>query len=148
VSLTTDRPSTAPARPSLQGFHHIGLTVTDIARSEAWYGGVFGFQRVMVERHNEGTGSAVVMNRPGTPLFIGLDDHHTNEGELFAEHRTGLDHLALSVEHREDLDRWAAYLDELRIGHSHVNDVTDPFAYATLVVRDPDNIQLELVWMA
>ena len=47
-------------------------------------------------------------------------------------------HVPGGVEHRDDLDRWAAYLDDLGIGHSHINDVTDPFAYATLTVRDPD----------
>lgn len=49
---------------------------------------VFGFQRASVEPHNEGTGYAVVMNIPGTAIFIGLDKHNGHQGERFAEHRT------------------------------------------------------------
>lgn len=31
------------------------------------------------------------------------------------------------------------------VTHSGVNDVTEPIPYSTLVFRDPDNIQLELI---
>lgn len=148
MSELITEPTTGVRRPSLQALHHIGLTVSDVERSEAWYGAVFGFERVMVEPHNGGTGYAVVLNRPGTPLFIGLDDHAANEGEPFAEHRTGLDHLAMGVAAREELDHWLDYLDAIGVGHSAINEVSEPFSYATLIVRDPDNIQLELMWMA
>ncbi len=133
--------------PTVTGYHHMGLTVTDVDRSEAWYGEVFGFQRAFVEPHNEGTGYAVVMNIPGTALFLGLDKHDAHEGEPFAEHRTGLDHLAIGVATREDLDRWVEHLDALGVGHSEVNDITEPFPAATVCFRDPDNIALELMWM-
>jgi glyoxylase I family protein len=133
--------------PAVTGIHHVGLTVCDVDRSEKWYGEVFGFQRVFVETHNEGTGFAVVMNRPGTPLFIGLDNHDTNEGEHFGEHRTGLDHLAIGVAERDDLDRWVEHFDRLGVAHSKINESSEPFPYATVIVRDPDNIQLELMWM-
>lgn len=129
------------------GYHHLGLTVGDLDRSEAWYGKVFGFQRAFVEPHNEGTGYAVVMNIPGTAVFLGLDKHDAHEGERFGEHRTGLDHLAVGVATRDDLDRWVEHLDALGVAHSDINDVTEPFPAATLCFRDPDNIALELVWM-
>lgn len=119
----------------------------DVDRSEAWYGKVFGFQRASVEPHNEGTGYAVVMNISGTPVFIGLDKHDAHQGERFAEHRTGLDHLAIGVATREDLNRWVEHLDALGIEHSEINDITEPFPAATLCFRDPDNIALELMWM-
>jgi glyoxylase I family protein len=137
----------ATAIPPVTGLHHAGLTVCDVERSEKWYGEVFGFERLFVEPHNEGTGYAVVMHRPGTALHIGLDDHDTNEGETFGEHRTGLDHLAIGVAERDDLDRWVEHLDRLGVTHSKINELSEPFPYATLIVRDPDNIQLELMWM-
>jgi len=100
------------AAPSLGGYHHIGLTVPDIEKSEAWYGRVLGLTRAFVEPHNGGgTGYAVVLNRPGSPLFLGLDMHHANEGEQFAESRTGLDHLSIAVAERQDLDAWIAHFD-------------------------------------
>jgi catechol 2,3-dioxygenase-like lactoylglutathione lyase family enzyme len=135
------------AVPTVTGYHHMGLTVGDVDRSEAWYGEVFGFQRVFVEPHNEGTGYAVVMNIPGTPLFLGLDKHDAHAGEPFAEHRTGLDHLAIGVAAREDLDRWVEHLDALGVEHSKINDLSEPFPAATLCFRDLDNIALELMWM-
>ena len=132
--------------PQLGGIHHVGVTVSDVEASEAWYGRVLGLQRVFVEDHHGGTGYAVVMNRPGTPLYLGLDHHETHEGERFAEHRTGLDHLAVHVADRDELDAWATHLEALDVAHSPITDRSEPFPYATLVFRDPDNIQLELMW--
>ncbi len=40
--------------------------------------------------------------------------------------------------------RWTAWLDELGIEHSGIRDGDVPFPFATVVFRDPDNIQLEL----
>lgn len=130
------------------GYHHLGLTVCDVDQSEAWYGKVFGFQRAFVEPHNAGNGYAVVMNIPGTPVFMGLDKHEAHQGEPFEEHRTGLDHLAFGVERREDLDTWVERLDALGVARSPINEITEPFRAATLSFRDPDNIALELVWMS
>ena len=135
------------AAPAVTGYHHLGLTVSDIERSESWYGQVFGFQRAFVEPHHGGTGYAVVMTIPGTPLFLGLDKHDGHEGERFAEHRTGLDHLAIGVATREELDGWVAHLDALGVEHSGVNAIEEPFPAATLCFRDPDNLALELMWM-
>ena len=137
----------ATPAPPVTGYHHMGLTVRDVDASEAWYGKVFGFQRAFVEPHNEGTGYAVVMNIPGTPVFLGLDKHDAHEGERFGEHRTGLDHLAVGVATRDDLDRWVEHLDALGVEHSKINDISEPFPAATLCFRDPDNIALELMWM-
>lgn len=144
----TESPASATdGIPPITHYHHFGVTVTDPERSEAWYGEVFGFQRAFVEPHLGGTGYAIVMNRPGTTLFLGLDFHEGNKPEQFDEQRTGLDHLAFAVTSREDLDRWVEHLDRLGVVHSGINDQTEPFPYATLIVRDPDNIQLECMWM-
>lgn len=133
--------------PTVTGYHHLGITVRDIDRSEAWYGKVFGFVRAFVEPHHGGTGYAVVMTIPGTSLFLGLDKHEAHEGERFEEHRTGLDHLAIGVATREDLDKWIEHLAALGVEHSPITDISEPFPAATLCFRDPDNIALELMWM-
>ena len=135
-----------PTALPLGRFHHIGLTVSDVEVSEAWYARVLGFERLVVEPHNGADGYAVIMHRPGTQLDIGLDSHKANEGEPFAEHRTGLDHLAIHVDQRADLDRWAERLDRLEVPRGAINERHEPFPFATLVFRDPDNLQLELIW--
>jgi catechol 2,3-dioxygenase-like lactoylglutathione lyase family enzyme len=61
--------------------------------------------------------------------------------------RTGLDHVSFGVAGRAALETWAAWLDELGISHTGVVDETTPITYSTVVFRDPDNIQLELIAM-
>lgn len=139
----------APERtsvPSLGGLHHIGLTVPDVEASEAWYTRVLGLTRAFVEPHNGGTGYAVVLHRPGSPLFLGLDKHETNQGERFEERRTGLDHVSFHVADRSELDAWIEHFDREGVTHSGIAEFTEPFPFAVVVFRDPDNIQLELIW--
>jgi catechol 2,3-dioxygenase-like lactoylglutathione lyase family enzyme len=131
----------------LGGIHHIGLTVPDVETSEAWYMRVLGLTRAFVEPHNGGTGYAVVLHRPGSPLYLGLDKHDANRGERFDEWRTGLDHVAFHVANRAELDAWAEHLDREGVSHSGIAESSEPFPSAVLVFRDPDNIQLELIWL-
>ncbi len=132
--------------PGLGGIHHIGLTVPDIEASEAWYVRVLGLTRAFVEPHNGGTGYAVVLHRPGSPLFLGLDKHEANQGERFDECRTGLDHVAFHVADRAELDAWVDHFDRQGVQHSGIAEFSEPFPFAVVVFRDPDNVQLELIW--
>lgn len=52
---------------------------------------------------------------------------------------------AVGVADRDELAAWAARLDELGISHTGIRDEKEPMAYSTVVFRDPDNIQLELI---
>jgi glyoxylase I family protein len=96
----------------------------------------------MDEPHPDGVGYAVVLGKPDWSLCVGLHTHPQNEGEQFSETRTGLDHASFAVAGRADLDAWAERLTELGVDHSPVNDQG---AYAVVVFRDPDNVQLELI---
>jgi hypothetical protein len=49
--------------------------------------------------------------------------------------------VGFNVTTRKDLEAWVAWLG---IEHSGIRDGEEPFPFATLVFRDPDNIQLEL----
>jgi glyoxylase I family protein len=121
--------------------------VCDIEASLAWYQRVFRAQRVpMTFPHydREDTGYGVLLLEPNSGLAIGLHSNTGNDGERFDEARTGLDHVGFHVTGREELDAWAGWLDELGVEHSGVRTGEEPFPYATLVFRDPDNIQLEL----
>jgi catechol 2,3-dioxygenase-like lactoylglutathione lyase family enzyme len=126
--------------PELSGIHHISLTVPDIEKSVAWYSEVLGVQKLMDEQHPDGAGYAIVLGKPDFSLCIGLHTHASNEKERFEETRTGLDHVAFTVQHGE-LKDWETRLTELGIEHSGIKELG---AYSLIVFRDPDNIQLEL----
>ena len=147
MTTTSTSSTTVQAAPSLTGISHVGLTVRDVTTSEAWYADVLGLVRVFVEPHSAGEGYAVVMTRPGTALFLGLDHHPDADRQEFSEHRTGLDHLALAVDSRADLDRWADRLDAHGIDHGPVVEVGEPAPHAQMTFRDPDGIPIEVFWM-
>lgn len=146
MTIATKPSPTNRAAPTVTGLHHLGLTVRDIAASEAWYTEVLGLVRVFVEPHGTGNGYAVVMTRPGTGLFVGLDHHPDADQEMFRALRTGLDHLALALACREDLDEWITYLDTLGVEHGAVFENEQPAPHALLVFHDPDGIPIELIW--
>ena len=125
--------------PDFVGVSHVDLTVRDVPASAEWYRKVFGLTTLM--ENDDGTRSAVVMLHPTSKVAICVGSHVANDGSPFDESRTGLDHLSLRVADREELEAWAARLDELGIEHSPIAD--EPYG-SVLVFRDPDNIQLEL----
>ncbi|UUZ61744.1 VOC family protein [Nocardioides sp. B-3] len=92
-------------------------------------------------------GHTVVINRPDTFLFLGPDFHPQADLERFDERRTGLDHLALAVDDRSDLDAWAHRLTTLGVAHGPIHDKDQP-VHAAMVVHDPNGIPIELFWAA
>ena len=146
-TVRTDTEAAPATLPSLSGLHHLGLTVSDIEQSEHWYADVLGMTRVFVEDHPTGGGHTVVINRADTFLFLGLDYHPQADLERFDERRTGLDHVAMSVDSRADLDAWARRLDGLGVEHGPIHDKDQP-VHAAMLVRDPDGIPVELFWSA
>lgn len=84
-----------------------------------------------------------VLHRSG--LMIGLMQHESGEDAQFSELRVGLDHLALAVASRDELERWMVHLDGCGVSHSGITDM--PYG-SVVVFRDPDNIQLELMALA
>jgi glyoxylase I family protein len=96
----------------------------------------------------EEEGYAVLLIDPRSGVAIGLHHHDANPGQLFDERRTGLDHISFAVADRASLNTWASWLDELGIKHSGAIDVDQPMPYSVVVFRDPDNIQLELIYLA
>jgi glyoxylase I family protein len=134
---------------AITGIHHFSPTVSDVEASAAWYEKVFSMIRVPItfaHHEREDTGYAVMLIDPASGLAIGLHHNTANQGETFDEARTGLDHIGFQVASREILDAWVAKLDGLGVEHSGIRDLTDPVPFSTLVFRDPDNIQLELIW--
>ena len=139
------------AVPSLNGIHHFSATVRDIEASVTWYQRVFGMDRVPVTFPHyacEETGYAVLLIDPRSGVAIGLHTNRDNAGETFDECRTGLDHVSFGVASHDELTAWVARLDEIGIANTGIRDEQTPFPYSTVVFRDPDNIQLELIWLS
>lgn len=132
--------------PALAGYHHLGITVRDVDASEAWYAQTLGLVRAFVEKHDNETGYAVVMTRPGTSFFLGLDHHRDADRAMFDARRTGLDHFAIAVQSPQEVHAWAAHLDALGVEHDGVVETDDPMPLAMIVLRDPDGISIELIW--
>ena len=113
--------------------HHLTLTVGDVGRAYDFYSEVLGFQKVAdygprILAHN---GSFLLALAPAT------GDHG------FDETQTGLDHLSLAVPDRNELERAAGILDQRGISHGEIVDLAD-FKLYVMMLRDPDNIQIEL----
>jgi glyoxylase I family protein len=130
--------------PPFQRVLYVGLSVTDLQRSAAWYREVFG---LVVERENiGGSGWAapwdeVLLRHPSSGLRIGLLRHPANDGEAFSEFRTGLDHVEFEVGTMPELEEWRRHLAHLGIRYSGARPHIVTF-------RDPDNIQLEMICAA
>ena len=145
TTISEPSPSTR-AVPAVTGISHVGLTVRDVIASEDWYTEVLGLVRAFVEPHATGDGYAVVMTRPGRGLFMGVDHHPDADGHRFSPLQTGLDHLALHVATREDIDQWITHFDAIGVEHEELFETAEPAPHALVLVRDPDGIPIELFW--
>jgi catechol 2,3-dioxygenase-like lactoylglutathione lyase family enzyme len=124
--------------PAITGFGHIDLTVTDCERSVQWWEQVMGFKLIhRCERPGFNTLSVIHPSGFG----VGLMTHTNPVTDKFDERAVGLDHLALRVPDRTALEAWAKHLDDLGVEHSGVQE---EMGGSLIVLRDPDNIQLEL----
>jgi glyoxylase I family protein len=136
--------------PAVARYHHFAPTVSDIEASAQWYERVFGMTRLPVAFPHHGAeqeGYAVVLVEPRSGIVLGLHHHDANLGQSFDERRTGLDHMSFAVADHADLEAWARWLDSLGIENSGVVDTDNPVPYSVVVFRDPDHIQLELIYM-
>jgi glyoxylase I family protein len=125
-----------PVFPSIT---HVAVTVTDLERSTRWYSDLLGSQPVLDEDEEIGGFHHTVYALDGGQLF-GLHTHPEATRDAFDEHRTGLDHVSFACADRDELQKWAARLDELDIAHG---PIVDTHYGSGLSFRDPDGIALE-----
>ena len=120
--------------------HHLAITVTDVARSVAFYSEVLGFQKVA------DFGTRAIMHNGHTLLALTppADPAQAISNDRFNENRVGLDHISFAVDSLAEMERAKALLDERGIEHGTVNDLGEGFAIYVMSFRDPDNVQLEL----
>jgi glyoxylase I family protein len=131
------------------GFAHVRLTVTDIARSKAFYDEVFGWPTAVDASASAG--------EPGVSesaeRFFGGTVYLTPQGTLFGlrpvgsepfdSERTGLDHVSFAVDSRAELESAAEALHDAGIPRGEIIDLVDA-GMAILSFQDPDDINIEL----
>ncbi len=135
--------------PAPVAYSHIRLTVTDIARSRAFYDRVFGFDVA----YEAPPADADQATKDALGFLFGGVIYSFGDGNLlglrpvapghdnFDEDRVGLDHLSFRLPQRADLDSAVAALDELGVAHEDPKDLGMMWI---LEFRDPDGVALEL----
>lgn len=121
----------------LAGIHHVKIPVTDLPRSLAWYGRVFGFRPTVEFPDEEGVIRGVAGQMPG----LGDTLVAFRENPEAAQGCQGFDPVGFAVADRADAERWAAHLDSLDIPHSPIIDASIGWL---LVFDDPDGLELHL----
>jgi glyoxylase I family protein len=129
-------------------YAHVRLTVTDIARSRAFYDSVFGFTvafEAPPEDADQETKDKLAFVFGGVIYTFGGGVFGLRPvapgADRFDEDRVGLDHVSFAVASRADLEASARLLDELGIPHEDIKDIGPSLI---LEFRDPDDIALEL----
>lgn len=125
--------------PALRGWHHISLSVTDLAASERWFVDVLGL-KVLDRLQHEGW-EAVITGDVAIRLALEAQHHAGNQGERFDPRRTGVDHLAFAAADRAELEEWQEHFARLGVDYTPIvsRDYGD-----VLTFRHPDGIQFEL----
>lgn len=121
------------------GSTHIAVTVTDLARSTAWYSALFDSAPVLDEDVDAGNFHHTVFAIGGGQLF-GLHQHSDPVHTAFDERGPGLDHMAFGCVDRAELEGWVGRLDALGVVHG---GIIDAHYGSGLSFRDPDGIALE-----
>ena len=132
------------------GLHHVRITVTDLARSRAFYEDVLGFT---VAAESPGDPSDPAVRADPLQLYGGVV-FATNgilfglrpvadPDDTFQSTRVGLDHVSFAVATRADLDAAVLALEGAGVEHGEVVEMAD-FGIAILSFSDPDGVHLEL----
>ena len=124
--------------PTIDGVHHVAITVGDLDASVAFNARMLGAGPV-ADLEGEGLRRRLFALPGGTNL--GLTQHERTSDEGFDPFRPGLDHLGLAVASRDELVAWTEHLDAVGIAHDGIVDVS----YGSAVsLKDPDGTALEL----
>lgn len=123
-----------------EGVDHVSLTVRDLATSRRWYEESLGM--VTLRQVRRETFTRAILHFPGHKAVMGLTQHDGAGDDIFCEARAGLDHVAFRVASRQVLEDWCRWLDDRGTPYS---GIIDDAGGSHVVLRDPDNIQLELL---
>lgn len=128
----------------ITGFHHITLNVADLDRSRHFYQSLPGF---VIDQDFPGYKLRFRIGEQAARLVLVLPLPGTPEGDRFSEHRIGLDHIALGVASRADLEALAQVLAEIGAETDGIK-LDRAGENAMITFRDPDNVQWEFLEQA
>ena len=122
---------------SANGWSHLGLRVTNLARAKRFYVDTLGCPLV---RETE---SAVFVNVSGMLIALLGADAHTPSDDHFDPFRVGLDHFALAVDDPSTLEDLQRDLDAAGVRNNGGEE--DPGTHLKYIsFYDPDDIAWEL----
>ena len=122
---------------SANGWSHVGLRVTDLARARRFYINTLGCPLV---RETE---TVVFVTVAGMLIALLVADAHTPGEDHFDPFRVGLDHLALEVSDPSQLAEMQRDLDAAGVRNNGVEE--DPETHRQYIsFYDPDGIAWEL----
>jgi glyoxylase I family protein len=123
----------------VSGFHHITLNVSDLERAHRFYAALPGF---VIDQDFPGEKLRFRIGAAGARLVLVPPLPGTPDGDRFSEYRIGLDHLAIGVSSRDELE---SMLEALRSVGAETDGIHMDRAgeVAMITFRDPDNIQWE-----
>jgi glyoxylase I family protein len=134
------------------GINHLALTVSDLARSTAFYDKVLGFLGYTRVEVPESTQTLMKTRLLAWASPNGAVTMRPAKGEsaqkIHDRNAPGMNHLAFEAESRDDVERMAALLKEMGA------QVLDPPAeypyfpgYYAVYFTDPDGIKLEFAFV-
>jgi glyoxylase I family protein len=115
------------------GLNHIILTISDVARSRTFYGGLLGFILIDIADGFSFTSGGVA--------FFFFPSNRPLPDDRFNEFRIGLDHLSFTAPSKGALHVLADKLKASGVETQGVEQYHTGNLYVAF--RDPDNIQLE-----
>jgi len=131
--------------PTFSAIVHLAIVVRDMATSVDWYERVLDFKPVgpVIPGPPEAGHPRQLTVHSDSKLLLAIHEPLHRSGDVFDPDRTGLDHIALSVDGLDELQRWRARLDGLGVPY-RVHDRGDN---RFIALHDPDGIAWEL-WAA
>ena len=122
--------------PKTPGIHHIGLRCLNMEVTKNFYINVIGFPLVIdsAELLIFAVGSVFIAFKKADPI--------DGENAVFSPYELGLDHVAISCETKEELDRFTKGLNDAGVENTGVK-LDEALNKHYVAFKDPDRIQWE-----
>ncbi|MEY2569042.1 MAG: glyoxylase family protein [Actinomycetota bacterium] len=140
LDSTWIKPAAERAPTAGAGVHHLALICSDVERTIAFYQDVIGFPLVEVMENRDYPGSTHFFLDIGNGNLLAFFDFPGLGLGPVVEAHGGVQHVAISV-HQEAFDAARARLDAAGITYHGPG----PGMETSIYVKDPDNIQIELL---
>ena len=119
------------------GIHHVALRCADFERSRRFYLETLGFEPMLEVE------DLLIFAAGSTAIALRGPTKEMPHGDRFDPFRVGLDHLALSCEDEEEIDRVTRALEAAGVWNTGAR-VDDTLGKKYVAFRDPDGVQWEL----